>query len=721
MFLTIDVQMQLLEEQQRILDLAGEHKNIQILALAGSGKTTVSLFLAGHLYNLFQKKTLILTYNKKLQVDTKERVNEMDMNEYCAVNTIHAATGKYANPRIVALENSQLETIVNQNKPMQPVDFEVFIIDEAQDLLPLYLKCIHMLLQSAIELHGKVQIIILGDPLQRINAFRGAVSDFLLDPSTYFFGYPFQLCRLTVNFRCSLQIVLYVNNLMNEIFLRLRRHRSYRGWWEENGHIMLNWWGNGLQPCPKALEEGHLYAYPKEVMVYQNKRKFKEIDEKEFSKEEDISMDWLSTVENHIESLEKKQYEPIDIPFIVPTPNCNAADKILNRLGRTRNFYFPDGEIDPILSKNKHQMITIHKMKGGDATCPVVLSPDASWERRGLKAQEQTKEKDCKEEEEEDDDFDPSNLVYLVYVSITRAKKEMMMVYTGASIFGKGEHDIQQKNIRMFGVVELCAGPTYEPLALVNICTRENVCLNNDDTKYFYDQRSRMFSGRTTEYGPTQENYAPVIGYAIEFAIANGLDQFLPNLKRIYDSLVMNFGISNEHRNRFQELKIFLYEAQNREDLLWEHFLKTGVYKFCTHGPKYRQLFRQLVGTDYIDTKHLDACRDRGIQIIQSLAESNEIVYQQKLQLDTPLGVIKGEADFLVGPTQIVVECKVTHEITEEHLMQPLLYSALLQTNFGQPCYVIAPNLNQCVRITPLPGITAAYLLEHAIRRKTGC
>ena len=56
MFLTIDVQMQLLEEQQRILDLAGEHKNIQILALAGSGKTTVSLFLAGHLYNLFQKK-----------------------------------------------------------------------------------------------------------------------------------------------------------------------------------------------------------------------------------------------------------------------------------------------------------------------------------------------------------------------------------------------------------------------------------------------------------------------------------------------------------------------------------------------------------------------------------------------------------------------------------------------------------------------------------------
>ena len=91
------------------------------------------------------------------------------------------------------------------------------------------------------------------------------------------------------------------------------------------------------------------------------------------------------------------------------------------------------------------------------------------------------------------------------------------------------------------------------------------------------------------------------------------------------------------------------------------------------------------------------------------------------MQLDTPLGVIKGEADFLVGPTQIVVECKVTHEITEEHLMQPLLYSALLQTNFGQPCYVIAPNLNQCVRITPLPGITAAYLLEHAIRRKTGC
>ena len=40
--------MRLLEEQEYILQMASAHKNLQILALAGSGKTTVSLYVAQH-------------------------------------------------------------------------------------------------------------------------------------------------------------------------------------------------------------------------------------------------------------------------------------------------------------------------------------------------------------------------------------------------------------------------------------------------------------------------------------------------------------------------------------------------------------------------------------------------------------------------------------------------------------------------------------------------
>ena len=708
-----DTGFTLMSEQQHILASASMHKNLQVLALAGSGKTTVSLHVAKHLYELHGKSTLILSYNKKLQLDTLERVEQMGMSCYCGVKTIHGASGDYANPRTLAPYDWNLKDIIAAGRPMTPVPYNVFIIDEAQDLSELYYQCIHMMLLSAIRTHGNVQIIILGDPLQRINSFRGAESTYLLEPSKYFFKRPFTLCRLTVNFRCSYEIVLYVNNLMADLFERLRTNEKYRGWWQKHGATMLTWWGEGLQPSPQALETQHMYPPPREVMVYSNQK---------------MSKTWVPEIKEYILELEAKGYIQSEIPFIVPTPNCLAAREILIQLGTDRNFYFPDGDVDEDLARNKHMMITVHKMKGGSAMCPIVLSPDNRWEQRALKQQKEKKEMErIKQEQQQeqqqqqehldmDDDFDPSDLVYLIYVSISRARQEMMMVYAGTSLL-KGMFEPELKKRSKFSVHELCKDSS---LVLNNICTMETLTLG-EDVKYFHDKRSRMFPGRPSSYGPTKEDYAPVIGYAIEYAMAHGLGVLLPTMQTIFEP-IQKIGFKQlSERTRFRELHIALLEAEAHE-VKWEHLLKTAVYKFCSKEYKNQQLFRQLVGTHFIPTKNLDVCCDRGVQMIQALAVAagQPVLYHERLEGQTPLGLVQGEVDFLVGLTKTVVEVKVTQEISEQHLLQALLYSALLQEHFGQPCYVIAPNLNQAMRVTPLPGITADYVLELAVRRKLG-
>jgi hypothetical protein len=716
--------MKLLEEQQHILDQAATHINLQVLALAGSGKTTVSLHVAKHLYQLYQKKTLVLSYNKQLQLGTQDRVEKMGMARFCKAMTIHAAMAHYTNSP--GHDDACLEDILRLQLPVQPVLFQVVIIDEAQDLTPTLYTCIHKLLQSSIKRNGSVQIIILGDPLQKINAFRQATSEYLLEPSTYFFNYPFELCRLTVNFRCSFKIVKFVNRLMtDEIFPRLKQHAKYSAWWSSNGHIMQSWWGDGLLPCPQAVQEEHKYADVTETTVYGAKRK-REESEQETKKDLDH---WINQVENYIQGLEERGFDPCDIPLLVPTPKSVLCKELLRKLGSTRNFcFFEDGNIDPELVKNKHHVKTIHKMKGGAAKCPVVFTPDPYWERRNVKEQkqkaEETEQKQKAEETEAKEtlivNLDPSDLVFLIYVAITRAELELMLVYAGTS-FLQGNHEPVQKKKTSWSVHELCKGtlPFYEPLLLSNICTCEEVLMAQPEgsvVPYFFDKQSRYYPGRSTQYGPTKENYAPVIGHAVEFAIANELDLFLPNKKQVFDDVkaLSSFG-------QLTQLKLDLWEAEAKEEVTWDLLLNVGVFKYCS--TEHPQLIRQLVGTSHIDRGHLTACRDRGLTIIQCiqghLGVVEEVLYHQVLEKETSLGLVTGEGDFFLGPTQVVVECKVTQELTDDHCLQALLYSALT-AHFGQPCYVMAPNLNKCLRLVPHPGLTALSLLEHAIKRKQG-
>ena len=79
------------EEQQLIIDYVKQGFNIQVQAVAGSGKSTTVLSLAKQCYD---KQILQLTYNSSLRLEIKEKVKELEL-ENISVHTFHSLAVKY--------------------------------------------------------------------------------------------------------------------------------------------------------------------------------------------------------------------------------------------------------------------------------------------------------------------------------------------------------------------------------------------------------------------------------------------------------------------------------------------------------------------------------------------------------------------------------------------------------------------------------------------------
>ena len=708
--------IELTAQQRHVIERALAHKNLQILALAGCAKTTTSLQVAQALYNAYGKKTLILSYNTALKNDTSKRITKLKMRKYCTVRTIHSAVGFYANPRQVVNNDLLMQAVVDSNVPLTPVDYDVIVLDEAQDFTPLLYSAVRMLLTSTIQVNQRVQILILGDIFQRIYGFRNASCEYLMYPQRYFFDLEFEQCRLSVNFRCSKKILDWVNREFDP--RRLEDLPHYREWFQQNQDVLLAAWGVGLEASPQAVRDADDCPDVKEVSVNW------------FNK-----VELCKAVENEMKEHREQRHSSNSIYFIATSTEKGPLQVLSLRLGVFNNIYFsaPEERGNPRLEKNKSVMSTICNMKGREADHVKVFPPGAYFENRELSNQKQL---NCAGDDTTA--YDPSSTFNSAYTACTRARKSMTVYWTGAKpSYLTGGQEIVPENITVqtFSVSGLCAfaSQNYEPLQLERVCTQTLMALpEGDNTPYFNDAESRLYPGRCLYERPTIENYAPVIGSAVVYSIGNSFNLLLPVIPNKLNDIRNQLnryevchcaacpdapcGLNIKKREQFEQS----WETTGRDSVTWDQMLQLGVYEYGTKSP---QMCRQLVGTCFINKGLLNISRDRGVQIVQQILEetkSSNMTYQQALSGSTSLGFVRGQADFLVGPSQVVIECKITHEITEEHIMQALLYSALTP-HFGQPCYVIAPNLNKCLRIQPLPGITATYLLEHAIRRKLGC
>lgn len=195
-------------------------RNITCSAVAGSGKTTSLLDLCELVGD---KNIIILTYNKRLQLDIESRLPyEGNVKAY----TFHGYAGKVfgstVNNDVIfesymdgviregagdassvsSASSASVEQVLGKYVKAK-VSPDILMVDEAQDLTELY--------ANFVDYIGCTQLVLMGDPNQAINKYKGANIDYLINPETYFHR-TFAHCTLPYSYRLTPPMARFVNN-----------------------------------------------------------------------------------------------------------------------------------------------------------------------------------------------------------------------------------------------------------------------------------------------------------------------------------------------------------------------------------------------------------------------------------------------------------------------------------------------------------------------------
>lgn len=162
-------------EQQEIIDLFNNDDsksiyNVKIPAVPGAGKSSVLLLCA---QKVFQKRCLILTYNKHLQLGVWKKIQDWGLNNV-EVRTYHSAVSR-AYGRVIQDDVKFIDALKAKPEFLNLLNCQVLMLDEVQDMTIAYYVFVEQLIKSL----PQVQLILVGDVSQSINQYIGSRSEFL--------------------------------------------------------------------------------------------------------------------------------------------------------------------------------------------------------------------------------------------------------------------------------------------------------------------------------------------------------------------------------------------------------------------------------------------------------------------------------------------------------------------------------------------------------------
>ena len=199
--------------QTEIVQFA-ENCNLIIDSVAGSGKTTTNIFIA---YNYPAKSILLLTYNARLKLETRQKILDHGLKNI-EVHSYHSFCVKYY--LHTAYTDSGIKTILSNNmKPNKPFVYDMFIIDEAQDMTDMFFSLICKIWtdNKILRIPGSPQptIIVSGDVNQCIFKFSGADNRYISMAETVFAEFnnniPWKTSRLYTSYRCPTELTSFIN------------------------------------------------------------------------------------------------------------------------------------------------------------------------------------------------------------------------------------------------------------------------------------------------------------------------------------------------------------------------------------------------------------------------------------------------------------------------------------------------------------------------------
>jgi hypothetical protein len=228
------------DEQEGVAAAIGTGKNVVSISKPGTGKSTVAFEIARRVVG----RVLVLTFNSKLKEEGRERAKALGLADRVEVHSFHAAALRFFD---VTVDATVDDGVLLESLTVEPFDFipfDLVVLDEAQDLTPVLFDFCRRLLQ----INGPTQMLVVGDPFQRIFAYLGASWRYMSDPQTHFGDLlkepQFEEHHLTVCWRITPEMSDWINTHLNPQNLK---NVVPAAWWDEHAQLIERWWAGGLR------------------------------------------------------------------------------------------------------------------------------------------------------------------------------------------------------------------------------------------------------------------------------------------------------------------------------------------------------------------------------------------------------------------------------------------------------------------------------------------
>lgn len=320
-----------LEQEKVITHL--KQSNVIVNSVAGSGKTTTNLFIAKEFKD---SNILLITYNAKLKIETRERVKENEINNL-EVHSFHSFCVKYYS-RECYTDSGITKVLKKKSNILNNFKYDLIVLDEAQDMSFLYFK-----LFCKIYIDNKInsKICIFGDKGQSIFEFNNADYRYIELGSTIFKlnNLTWKHCNLSNSYRITDKMSDFINNCL----FNYERIKSNKMSEQKPRYIICDTFGDTLfNKCSRTFEEVKYYLNrgynPSDIFILAYS---------------------VKSNKSPIRKLENKIKEELDILVYIPT---NDEEKL-----------------DKDLLKNKLVFSTFHQTKGLERKVVICFNFDTSY------------------------------------------------------------------------------------------------------------------------------------------------------------------------------------------------------------------------------------------------------------------------------------------------------------------------------------------------------
>jgi hypothetical protein len=581
--------------------------NIIIDSVAGSGKTTTNLYIA---QNNMNKNILLLTYNSKLKLETKEKIKKYNITNL-HVFSYHSFCVKYYDNQNGYTDKLIIDIVNNNNKCKLNFNYDLIILDEAQDISPLYYKLIYKIYNDNIL--KNVNIILLGDLNQSIYDFNQSDERYILyaDKLFNYNNNSWKKLNLSTSFRITNEMSLFINNCM----LNNNRINSTKITFNKPRYIICNSFNERRSQTLKEVEYYLNLGYkPHDFFILAPSLR--------------SSKSPIKILENNI----KLKYKNINI--YVPTSD--------------------DEKLDNTILENKMVFSTFHQSKGLERPVIIIFNFDNSYFKYYKK------------------DKNPYICPNELYVATTRGSERLTLIHhcdnnylpflnikniEKFTVFNKYENieDIERtdKDIQS-GVTDLCK---HLPLEIILKClTYLNINkINNKDN--LLDIPIKI----DEEHG--SESISEITGIAIPLYF----EYLLKNNSSVYNNLKYILENKTEKKKKLLEdiqnnLNIKILKLDKKKD----YIKLSNIWNSYKNGYIFKSL--QISTYDWISENNLN----ESIERLKKLNITNNAIFEKEINYKY-LGIdIQGYIDCIDNNN--IYEFKCCQEIKEEHFLQLGIY-----------------------------------------------